>query len=157
MTYTHRPGPAFLLLAIALTSATLASAPLHAQQTGDSTKPISLYDRLGGKNAISAVVNRFVSNVAADTAINRYFSHTNIPRLKNMLVDQICQASGGPCKYRGRDMKSTHRGMGITTKEFNDLVGDLVAALDSLNVPEREKKELLAALAPMKRDIVEKP
>ena len=74
-----------------------------------------------------------------------------------MLVDQICQASGGPCTYKGRDMKSTHRGMGITTKHFNDMVGDLVAALDTFRVGEREKKELLAALAPMKRDIVEEP
>jgi hemoglobin len=132
------------------------SGPLHAQDTA-AAKPNSLYDRLGGKPAIVAVVDQFVANVAADTAINRYFAHTNTTRLKAMLVDQICQATGGPCKYRGRDMKSVHQGMGITTKEFNDLVGDLVSALDKFKVPGKEKGELLGALGSMKRDIVEKP
>ncbi|MFO0765791.1 MAG: group 1 truncated hemoglobin [Nitrospiraceae bacterium] len=73
-----------------------------------------------------------------------------------MLVDQICQASGGPCTYTGRDMKSTHAGMGINSGDFDALVGDLVATLNQFKVPEREKNELLGALGPMK-DIVEKP
>jgi len=141
--------------AVALFS--LIPCRLIGQEKADIVKGKPLYERLGGKGAIVAVVNQFVANVAADTSINRYFAHTNIPRLKTMLVDQICQAAGGPCTYRGRDMKSTHRGMGITTREFNNLVGDLVSALDKFKVGEKEKGELLAALGPMKRDIVEKP
>lgn len=117
----------------------------------------SLYDRLGGKPAITAVVDDFVGRVAADTRINGKFANANIPRLKAMLVDQICQASGGPCTYAGRDMKSAHAGMGITGGEFDALVGDLVATLNKFKVPEREKNELLGALGPMKGDIVEKP
>lgn len=116
-----------------------------------------LYDRLGGKPAITAVVDDFVGRVAADTRINGKFANANIPRLKTMLVDQICQASGGPCTYTGRDMKSAHAGMGISSGDFEALVGDLVATLNKFKVPEREKNELLGALGPMKKDIVEKP
>src|SRR5207249_10287287 len=115
----------------------------------------SLYERLGGKPAITAVVDDFVGRVAADTRINGKFATANIPRLKTMLVDQICQASGGPCTYTGRDMKTAHAGMGISGEEFDALVGDLVATLHKFKVGEREKNELLAALGPMKKDIVE--
>ena len=125
--------------------------------TGKMMTEKSLYDRLGGKPAITAVVDDFVGRVAADTRINGKFATANIPRLKTMLVDQICQASGGPCTYTGRDMKTAHAGMGISGEEFDALVGDLVATLHKFKVEEREKNELLAALGPMKKDIVEKP
>jgi hemoglobin len=72
------------------------------------------------------------------------------------LVDQICQASGGPCMYMGKDMKTAHMGMGITGAEFDALVSDLVGALDKFTVGEKEKGELLGALGPMKPEIVEK-
>jgi hemoglobin len=117
----------------------------------------SLYDRLGGKPAITAVVDDFVARVAADNRINGKFANADIPRLKMMLVDQICQASGGPCTYTGRDMKTAHAGMGVSGPEFDALVGDLVATLSKFKVGEREKNELLGALGPMKKDIVEKP
>jgi hemoglobin len=115
----------------------------------------SLYDRLGGKPAITAVVDQFVANVAADERINGFFANADIPGLKGKLVDQICQASGGPCTYAGLDMKTAHQGMGVKDEHFNALVEDLVAALDKFNVPEKEKNELLGALGPMKGDIVE--
>ena len=115
----------------------------------------SLYDRLGGKSAISGVVDEFVSNVAKDSRINSRFATTDIPRLKGHLVDQVCSASGGPCIYSGRDMSTTHAGMGITTAEFTALVEDLVAALKTFNVPEAEQQELLALLGSMKSDIIE--
>lgn len=116
--------------------------------------PKSLYDRLGGKPAITAVVDDFVANVAADTRINRRFASTDIPRLKRMLVDQICAGTGGPCTYTGRDMKTTHRGMGISDADFGALVEDLVKTLDKFKVPAQEKSELLGILGPMKSDIV---
>ena len=115
----------------------------------------SLYDRLGGKPAISAVVDQFVANVAGDQRINAFFANADIPHLKMELVDQICQASGGPCTYTGRDMKTAHQGMGIKDADFNALVEDLVAALDTFKVPEKEKGELLGVLGPLKKDIVE--
>lgn len=114
----------------------------------------SLYERLGKREAITAVVDDFVNRVAADNRINGKFANANIPRLKALLVEQICEASGGPCTYTGRDMKTTHAGMAITGEQFDALVGDLVATLNKFKVPEREKNELLGALGPMKKDIV---
>lgn len=127
----------------------------RASKSTMSDKP--LYERLGGKPAITAVVEDFVGRVAADDRINGKFANTDIPRLKMLLVEQICQASGGPCSYTGRSMKATHAGMGVSKADFDALVGDLVATLNKFKVPEREKNELLGALAPMKKDIVEKP
>lgn len=100
------------------------------------------------------MVDDFVNRVAVDNRINGKFANANIPRLKALLVEQICEASGGPCKYSGRDMKTTHAGMAITDEQFDALVGDLVATLNKFKVPEREKNELLGALGPMKKDIV---
>ena len=114
----------------------------------------SLYDRLGGKDAIVAVVDDFVGNVAADNRINRYFAKTDIPRLKRNLVDQICAGTGGPCTYTGRDMKTAHAFMGVTNADFDALVGDLVKTLDKFKVPDKEKGELLGILGPMRPSIV---
>ncbi len=117
----------------------------------------SLYERLGKKEAITAVVDEFVARVAADKRINAFFAHTDIAKLKMNLVNQICEASGGPCKYTGRSMKEAHKDMGVSTADFNALVEDLVGALDKFKVGEKEKNELLGVLGPMKSDIVEKP
>ncbi len=114
----------------------------------------SLYERLGGLPYIQAVVDDFVANVAADSRINHRFAKTDIPRLKKNLVDQICAASGGPCQYTGRDMKTTHTGMKITEAEWNATVEDLVKTLDKYKVGEAEKNELLGLLGSMKNDIV---
>jgi hemoglobin len=116
----------------------------------------SLYDRLGGKDAISAVVDEFLTNVKADKEINAMFANADGDRLKKMLVDQICEATGGPCKYTGKTMKEAHTGMNIKDSDFNALVGDLVKALDKFQVPKKEKDELLGALAKMHDDIVTK-
>jgi hemoglobin len=115
----------------------------------------SLYDRLGGTDAITAVVDDFVARCGADERINKKFARTDIPRLKKMLVDQVSEASGGPATYTGRDMKETHRGMGVTAGEFGALVEDLVASLNHFEVPNTEQEELLGLLGPMRGDIVE--
>ena len=137
-----------VFLSAAGCSTTMAPMKTTPQQT--------LYERLGGKPAITAVVDDFIANVAADTRINRRFGGTDIPRLKMMLVEQICAGSGGPCTYTGRDMKTTHTGMNIQGAEFDALVEDLVKSLDKFKVPAREKGELLGVLGPMKGDIVGK-
>lgn len=118
------------------------------------SKPPSLYDRLGGKPAIEKVVDQFVANIAADNRINQRFAKTNIPKLKTDLVNQICEATGGPCKYTGRDMVTTHKGMKITKEEFNWTGGHLAAALDTYKVPAKEKNELLTAIGSMEPQIV---
>lgn len=122
----------------------------------NEAKGTSLYDRLGGKGAITAVVETFVGNVGGDRRINSFFASTDLTKLKMHLVNQICEASGGPCKYTGRTMKQTHLGMGVHDAAFGALVEDLVAALDHHKVGKAEKDELLGVLGPMKSDIVEK-
>ena len=119
----------------------------------------ALYDNLGGKKAITAVVDEFVSRVAADTRINAYFKQTasdpkRLASFKAKLVDQICEATGGPCKYKGKSMKAAHMGMGVSGADFGALVEDLVGALDKFKVKEADKNALLGALGPMKSDIV---
>lgn len=125
-------------------------------QAADGAKAKSLYDRLGGKVAITAVVETFVGKVGGDARINGFFGSTDLTKLKMHLVNQICEASGGPCKYTGRTMKQTHAGMGVHDAAFGALVEDLVAALDHHKVGKTEKDELLGVLGPMKSDIVEK-
>ena len=121
---------------------------------GSAVAEQPLYDRLGGKDAITAVVDDFVANVAADARINAFFANADLPGLKGKLVDQICEATGGPCKYTGKSMKESHAGMGVKEEHFNALVEDLVKSLDKFKVPEQEKGELLGALGGMKGDIV---
>jgi hemoglobin len=121
----------------------------------------ALYKSLGGKKAITAVVDLFVGNVAADTKINSFFAADvkdpkKLAKFKTNLVNQICEAAGGPCKYTGKSMKEAHAGMGISGADFDALVGDLVAALDKGGVKPADKMALLGVLGPMKSDIVEK-
>jgi len=132
----------------------LALAPL-------SRADDALYKSLGGKKAIVAVVNDFVGRVAADNRINSFFKATasdpkRLAKFKKNLVDQLCEASGGPCKYKGKDMKAAHAGMGIGGADFDALVEDLVASLDKFKVKAGDKQALLGVLGPMKKDIVEK-
>jgi hemoglobin len=138
------------LVSAALVAAVFAVSSASAQPAMQK----SLYDRLGGIDAIRAVVDDFVGNVAADKRINKFFAKTDIVRLKRNLVNQICQGTGGPCVYTGRSMKETHAGMGVRSSHFNALVGDLGKTLKKFKVPAREQKELVAILAPMKKDIV---
>ena len=144
-----------ILLTAVVSLATTACMAMEAQ-AGQAAKQ-SLYERLGGKPAITAVIDQFVSNVANDKRISDRFATTDISRLKKNLVDQVCSASGGPCTYSGRDMKTTHAGMNITTADFNALVEALTASLDKFKVADADKKELLGILGPMKKDIVEIP
>ncbi|MBV8762971.1 MAG: hypothetical protein JO257_37140 [Deltaproteobacteria bacterium] len=134
-----------------------AKAPAHQAAASAAPSAKSLYERLGGQAAVVAAVDDFVDRVAADGRINLRFGNTDIARLKSLLVEQVCMATGGPCHYSGRDMESTHAGMELVDDEFDALVGDLAATLDKLHVGAREKNELLGALAPLKPAIVTPP
>jgi hemoglobin len=118
------------------------------------TAKAPLYDRLGGQRAIVAAVDEFVDRVAADQRVNLRFINTDIPRFKSLLVEFVCMATGGPCKYSGGDMGTTHAGMEVADEEFDAIVEDLSGALDKLGVPAKEKGELLGALGPLKPSIV---
>ena len=115
----------------------------------------SLFKRLGGMDSIAAVVEDFRDRVAKDDRINQKFAKTDMVRLRKMLIDQVCEAAGGPCKYTGRSMKEAHAGMRVTTGEFDALVQDLVATLNHFKVGKTEQDEVLGVLGPLKADIVE--
>ena len=148
------PTRSRILLPLMLASTLAACGHMNAPTMSSAPVEKSLYDRLGGRPAINAVVDDFVGNVAADTRINGFFARTDVPRLKRLLSEQICAGSGGPCTYTGRDMKTAHTGMNISDAHFGALVEDLLKSLDKFNVPAREKNELLAVLGPMKPAIV---
>lgn len=125
-----------------------------------AAKADTLYKRLGGKKAITVVVDDFVTNCATDTRIAHFFEKTaadpkRLAKFKTNLVNQICEAAGGPCKYTGKNMKAAHAGMGVGSEHFDALVEDLVKALDKHHVKEADKGTLLGVLGPMKNDIVE--
>jgi hemoglobin len=138
---------AVLMAVVALTVSACASAPPEP----------TLYQRLGGREAIKGVVDDFVANVVADPRVSGRFKGLQpaaVAKLQTNLADQICDATGGPCAYLGRDMKAVHAGMGITDAEWSATVEDLVKALDKFKVGSKEQQELLAILGPMKKDIV---
>lgn len=145
----------------------LAAAGAAAQQNANSSTTAgaaagarpnkSLYERLGGMEAITAVVDDFIRNLAADERVNKKFAKSgmNGPRVRLHLVEQVCAATGGPCQYKGLDMKKAHKHMGVTEGEFNAGVEDLVKTLDKFNVPAAEKAEMVGILGSLKGQIVE--
>lgn len=128
------------------TVAPVAAAP--------AVNPQSLYARLGQRAGIEAVMTDFVGRMAKDRRVNKRFANANANALIAKLTDQLCQASGGPCNYTGKDMKSAHAGMKITNREWNVTVAHLTAAMRAKRVGRKEQREVIAALGPMKNDIV---
>jgi hemoglobin len=119
----------------------------------------SLYTRLGGYDAIALVVDDFITRLATDKRFERFFtgfSDDSKKRLRQHILDQFCAAAGGPCVYTGREMRTSHKGLGITEADWDAAAKHLVEALDKYKVPETEKNELLAFVVSQKKDIVEK-
>lgn len=148
-----------LSLAIVLLAAfTVGASAVHAKTIGGQEKK-SLYARLGGYDAIALVVDDFITRLATDKRFERFFagfSDDSKMRLRQHILDQFCKAAGGPCVYMGRDMKTTHKGLGITEADWDAAAKHLVAALDKYKVPQAEKDELMAFVGAQKKDIVEK-
>jgi hemoglobin len=128
-----------------------------AGQHSDS-KEKSLYERLGGYDAIAAVTDDFIGRLISDASLSRFFTgHSNDSkmRIRQHVVEFLCKATGGPCVYNGRSMKVSHEGLAITEADWNTSVKMLAASLDKFKVPEKEKGELLGAAAALKPDIVQ--
>jgi len=143
---------ALIGIALSLLLMAAGSLPSRAQEK-------SLYERIGGYNALAAVVDDFVGRLVSDKQFERFFaghSTDSKKRIRQHILDQFCAATGGPCIYTGRDMKTSHAGLGITEAEWDAAAKHLVASLDKFKVPEREKGEVLAFVTTLKKDIVEK-
>jgi hemoglobin len=153
---------AFCLLAafsaVAVAQASQTSTP-GAMTSASPQEKKTLYARLGGYDAIASVVDDFIMRLATDKRFERFFvgfSTDSKKKLRQHILDQFCAAAGGPCVYMGRDMKTTHGGLGITEADWDAAAKHLVASLDKYKVPEAEKNELLAFVVAQKKDIVEK-
>jgi hemoglobin len=136
-----------MIIVAAAATVTLATSQLAPART-------TLYDQLGQEPGITNVIDNFIGIVAADSRINHFFANANIARLKTLLVLQVGMASGGPQKYSGRDMKSTHAGMKIREADFNALAEDLYMAMDRAHVPFRAQQKLMGVLAAAEPQIV---
>jgi len=134
---------------VALTCALALPTLAHAQMTSGQT----LYEQLGGKSAIAQVVSDMYDNVLADPRIKQFFAKTNPAHIKMELTNQVCEATGGPCKYTGLSMRQAHKGMNINQAQFNALVEDLQKSMDTNGVPLSLQNQLLAILAPMEPDV----
>ena len=139
-----------VVLALLLIGSTAASAQTPAN---------TLYKRLGGYDALAAVTDDFIGRMASDAQLGKFFAgHANDSeqRIRQHVIDFLCTATGGPCVYKGRDMKTSHSGLGITKSDWDRGVMHLVATLDKFKVPMKEKDEVLAAVSGTMKDIVER-
>jgi hemoglobin len=145
-----------LLMACLVALSGLVSVGAHAQSAAPAApvKNDALFQALGGKPGLQALMDVFVAGLKADKRIGEQFKDTKASYLAEQLVDQVCVATGGPCKYEGADMKTAHAGMGINKANFNALVEVLQTAMDARNIPFATQNQLLALLAPMHRDII---
>ena len=118
----------------------------------------TLYERLGGYDAICAVANDLLPRLQADSRLARFWQHRGedgIRREKQLLIDFLCASAGGPMYYTGRDMKTSHKGMKISEADWSAFLGHVNATLDAFKVPQAEHSEVVAFVQSTKRDIVE--
>lgn len=138
----------------------IALVLLLSVAAGAQEKPETLYQRLGGYDAIAAVVDDFFGRMMKDAQLSRFFAGHGTDsksRVRQLTVDFICKAAGGPCVYTGRSMKAVHTGMKITGGDWDASVKHLVVTLDKFKVPQKEKDEVLGMISGLKKDIVEGP
>ncbi|WP_024697409.1 group I truncated hemoglobin [Pseudomonas avellanae] len=119
-------------------------------------KDDSLYQDLGQRAGIQRIVEDMLMNIAKDERIVEHFKKVNIVRLRDKLVEQLCVEAGGPCRYTGDSMAESHKGQNLTPSDFNALVENLIAAMDTENVPIPAQNRLIARLAPMRGEVLGK-
>lgn len=116
--------------------------------------PDQLYRDLGGEPGVEIIVDNLLDNIAQDDRIFYRFKDSNIDRLRQMLIEQFCNLSGGPCAYTGETMAKSHGGMHIDEAQFNALVEDLYRAMEKAGTPVAAQNRLVALLAPMRPQVI---
>ena len=134
--------------ALVLATLLFGGAGAHAEE--------SLYAQIGGEPKLRAAVDKLVEIMLVDERINFTFAETDLDKFKGLLYDQICELAGGPCKYTGRDMIESHKKLNTTNEQFNALAEDLYKAFDAVGVPYRLQNRVMALLAPMQPQVVDK-
>jgi hemoglobin len=137
-----------LVRLVAVSALLLISAGARADKT--------LYESMGGEPALRSAVEHFADLVQTDDRINFTFAEADMSKFKKLIFEQLCNLSGGPCQYTGRDMRTSHAKLNINNAEFNALAEDLYTALDRAGIPYRLQNKLMALLAPMQHDIVKR-
>ena len=138
-----------VILATAIVLAACSTAPVKPTGGGDS-----LYRELGGTEGITKVVDLFLARVDKDLRINIFFEKTDHKDLRNLVIAQLCQATGGPCTYTGRTMEEAHSGLNLTDADFSAFVEDLIGTMNDAKVPKATQDKLIALLVPMKPQVV---
>ena len=142
-----------ILLAFALALLTACTGMMQTKPAQAPAKD-ALYRELGGTEGITRTVDLFLQRVNADARINTLFAKVDHNDLRRLLIEQLCEISGGPCTYTGRSMEEAHSGLNLTGKDFDNFVGDLTAAMNDAKLPKTTQKKLLALLSPMRKQIV---
>lgn len=149
-------------IAAALVAAAIGASPVRAEEkktvAAAAAPAKTLYQRLGGYDALAAVTDDFIGRLVADPSLAPFFKGhgaESLKKIRQLIVDQLCALTGGPCYYTGRDMKAAHAGMGISQYNWDVTVKHLLATFDQFNVPQAEREEVLAAIAKTHDDIVE--
>ena len=132
-------------------SALLAAGASFAQMAPGNDQ---LYKVFGEKAGLVALMDDFMTRLLADPRTGPHFQPANQQRIKEQLVEQLCALGGGPCVYKGADMKSSHANLDIKKSDFHALVEVLQVSMDAKGIPFRKQNEMLALLAPMNRDII---
>ena len=148
-----------ITIVLLLTVACVVNTTNGTVRAAATVQEKSLYQRVGGYDALAAVVDDFIGRLISDKRFEKFFagfSNDSKKRIRQHILDQFCVATGGPCVYLGRDMKTTHAGVGITEADWDAAAKHLTASLDKFKVPEKEKGELLAFVTGLKKDIVDK-
>ena len=146
---------ASIMLALVFTAGACGGHPKIAKDADQPAPPDKpLYDRLGGTPGITAVVEEFVTTTGKDPRIAQFFINADIPRLKKLMVEQICQNTGGPCHYTGKTMKESHANMHVKGGDFDAFIDDLTKTLAKLNVPARETNEVVTAFQSLETQVV---
>ncbi|MES2584374.1 MAG: group 1 truncated hemoglobin [Pseudomonadota bacterium] len=141
--------------ALVLATSALLTMPANAQTASAPVATSSaLFDTFGGKPGLVKLMDNFMVGLLADPRTGPHFKPANQQRIKEQLVDQFCVVMGGPCVYKGADMKSSHAAMDITKGDFNALVEVLQRSMDAQGIPFGAQNQLLAKLAPMHRDVI---
>lgn len=146
------------LLGLALMFANTSPAVGQAQSASGQAQR-TLYERLGGYNGISPVVDDFEDRLFVDPTVGKYFVGMGTDTretFKQKTTNLVCNVTGGPCKVISRSAKTTHAGLGITNAEFDIVVGHLSESLDKYKVPAAEHKEVMAIIETLRKDIVER-
>jgi hemoglobin len=114
----------------------------------------SLYERIGGEAKITIIAEEFTNAILADDRINFTFAESDVKKFTKLFHEQLCNITGGPCKYTGRDMQEAHAKLAINNAQFNAIAEDLYVAFEKAHVPYRLQNKVMVMLAPMQKDIV---